>query len=221
MPQPWIVLLDFDGTITARDADFAIADAALGARGEQAYRDNAAAYERLEISVDEYFERYLDILRITPQRFAELSTVVELRPGVVDFVRWCQSQGLDLKIVSEGLDVYILPLLKHHGIDDVTISCNRALYDGEYYRVLPALDGEPCARCLTCKGYQVKRARAAGFRVALVGNGASDLCGAEHAERVLARDSLLQHCQNRDIACQGWQSFADVQSALQDLVAVV
>ncbi len=36
-PVPWLILVDFDGTITARDADFVIADAARGPAAARVY----------------------------------------------------------------------------------------------------------------------------------------------------------------------------------------
>jgi 2-hydroxy-3-keto-5-methylthiopentenyl-1-phosphate phosphatase len=61
----------------------------------------------------------------------------------------------------------------------------------------------------------VRRAQAAGFRVALVGNGSSDLCGARLADLVLARDILLEHCKREGIACAAWESFEDVRAVLE------
>jgi 2,3-diketo-5-methylthio-1-phosphopentane phosphatase len=211
----WYVFIDFDGTLTTRDADFTLADLVLGERGVDAYKDNAAAYERLELSLRQYFEHYLSLMNVPPQRFVELCQSIELRSDAESFVSWCRRQALEVRVVSEGLDIYIHPLLKRLGLTAKDVTCNRAIYDGATYSVVPALEAHSCARCLTCKGVLVKAAQERGFATVIVGNGASDLCGAKHAQLVFARDSLVSHCDDAGIAFYAWENFADVRRVLE------
>lgn len=134
-----------------------------------------------------------------------------LRPGFADLFAWCESQRIDLHVASEGLDIYIEPILAATGNTSLTLTCNVARWDGHQYLVSKAADGVSCARCLTCKGELTLRLQRAGRRVALVGNGASDLCAARHADLVLARDTLAQHCQRESIAYVEWSTFEQVR----------
>ena len=78
----------------------------------------------------------------------------------------------------------------------------------------PPADAGSCERCLSCKGVQVRRARAEGFRVAICGNGASDLCGAREADLVLARDILRAHCEREGIEHVPWEALREVRDAM-------
>jgi 2,3-diketo-5-methylthio-1-phosphopentane phosphatase len=215
-----LVLVDFDGTITARDADFVIADAARGPAAARAvYGPLAAAYEGLEISLAQYFEGYLSGLDLGAQEIARHIGAVPCRPGFPALVAWCRLRGWDLRVVSEGLDAYIRPMLEDLGAGDLDLSCNRLVEGPGGPRVLPPTDGEPCERCLNCKGAHVRHAHAAGQRVVMVGNGASDLCAARLADLVFARDTLAELCDREGLPYQPWSSFDDVIDGLPAAIA--
>lgn len=214
-PAPWLLLVDFDGTITARDADFVIADAARGPGAARAvYGPLAAAYEGLEISLAQYFEGYLAGLDLSAAELAQHVGVVPCRPGFRTLVAVCQARGWALWVVSEGLDAYIIPVLEALGVGGLPVSCNRLLEGPAGPRVLPPSDGQPCERCLNCKGAHVRRAHAAGQRVIMVGNGASDLCAARLADLVFARDTLATLCDAEGLPYVPWRSFDDVMEGL-------
>lgn len=211
----WRLLLDFDGTITLRDADFEIADALLPPGRERAYEPLARRYERLELSLVGYFEAYLPLLGVPPAAISRAAADVALRPGLPALLAACRELAIEVMVVSEGIDLYVHPILATAGLADVAVSCNRASLVGGGWQVRAAADGEPCARCLNCKGAHARRARAAGRRVAIVGNGASDLCGARVADLVVARDGLARHCDAEGIAYRPWATFDDVAAALR------
>jgi len=214
---PWRLLLDFDGTITLRDADFEIADALLPPGRERAYEPLAKRYERLELSLVGYFQAYLALLDVAPETIRRAAGRVALRPGFADLLATCRALALDVVVVSEGIDLYVHPILAAAGLGDAAVSCNVARRaDGAGWQVSPPPDGAPCERCLNCKGVHVRRAHAAGQRVAVVGNGASDLCGARAADLVVARDTLARHCDAEGIPYRPWTTFEDVAAALRD-----
>lgn len=211
----WLILVDFDGTITARDADFVIADAARGPDAARSvYGPLAAAYERLEISLAAYFEGYLAGLGLGAAEIAAHIGVVPCRPGFPALVAACEARGWELRVVSEGLDAYIRPMLVTLGVGHLALSCNRLVDVGDGPRVLPPVDGEPCQRCLNCKGAHVRRAHAAGQRVVMVGNGASDLCAAHEADLVFARDTLATLCDAEVVPYVVWEDFDTVLAGL-------
>jgi 2-hydroxy-3-keto-5-methylthiopentenyl-1-phosphate phosphatase len=211
----WLVLVDFDGTITARDADFVIADAARGAAAARAvYEPLALAYEGLEISLTQYFEGYLAGLGLSAAEIARHVGAVPCRPGFLALVATCEARGWALRVVSEGLDAYIRPMLESMGAGELELSCNRLLEGPDGPRVLSPLDGESCERCSNCKGAHVRRAHAAGQRVVMVGNGASDLCAARLADLVFARDTLATLCDAEALPYLSWDGFPDVLAGL-------
>jgi 2-hydroxy-3-keto-5-methylthiopentenyl-1-phosphate phosphatase len=82
------------------------------------------------------------------------------------------------------------------------------------WRELPECDlcGEPCKR------HDVARLRDAhagsGELVVFVGDGFSDRCGAETADRIFARDSLAGYLDGQDVGYERWDDFHDIIEAL-------
>lgn len=209
-PTSPLVLLDFDGTLTLRDVDFQIAEALLPPGRRSAYEPIAAAYESLEIGLQEYFRRLLALVGRPASEWARAAEGLPLRAGAVELVRRCRAAGLRVRVVSEGLDAYIVPILEAHGLGDLELACNRLVAHATGATVLPAAGGRPCARCLSCKGHVVQRAQGEGAAVAVVGDGASDLCAARGADRVYARGGLVRHCADQGIPCLPWTELSGV-----------
>jgi 2-hydroxy-3-keto-5-methylthiopentenyl-1-phosphate phosphatase len=136
---------------------------------------------------------------------------------MVELVSRLVRKDIPVIIASEGLDVYIRPLLGKAGLSAVSLVCNRIEMADALPVIAPALaaDVDPCARCLSCKGALARqlKQRTPGMRIALVGNGASDLCGAREADAVFARDSLARHCSEEKIPYVPWSSARDITSA--------
>ena len=212
----WLVLVDFDGTLTARDADLVIADQVLAGDPGRAAALAALvdAYERTELGARAYLEGYLALLGLSAEELTARAARVPTRPGAHELFAACARAGARALVLSEGLDLWVRPALAAAGLGDLPVSCNRARPRGAAWSVLPAEDGEPCARCLSCKAPHVRRAHASGLRVALVGNGASDLCAARVADRVFACGGLRGHCEREGLAHTPWTELTEVAAAL-------
>ncbi len=210
IPKP-VLLVDFDGTISCRDSELHVAGLILGEAGHSELSQLVEAYEHLEIGIKDYYRSYFRLMELSPAQWRQLAATVPLRDGFCDFVALCHRHGVELRILSEGLDLFILPLLEQLGLGALALSCNRVVWNGAGPVVLPALDAEPCSRCLNCKGAHARRHRFEGRRVGLVGNGASDLCAAREADLVFARDHLARLCQEKGIPFILWKQFSDIR----------
>lgn len=210
----WALLLDFDGTVTFEDTDAVVAERTLPAERLATFSRLIRSYEALEIGLVAYFEQYLELVALPPEELQELAAEVPARPGAAELVRFCNNAGIEVRIVSEGIDLLVEPAAKAAGLAAVPISCNRARREDGRWRLEPAAGAEPCPRCLSCKGALVRRLRAEGQRVVVVGDGASDLCGAREADLVLGRGSLAKHCQRESIPHHLWETFDDVRRTL-------
>ena len=115
-----------------------------------------------------------------------------LRPGFERFIAACRDAGVPFVLCSAGLDVYIHPVLgrlapalRAH----VQVRCNEARCSSEGLVVAFHGDGAHggCGSCGFCKATVVEELRARGHRVAFVGDGSADRCGARAADAVFAR----------------------------------
>ncbi len=211
MNSQWTVLVDFDGTLTAVDADIHIAQALLSPPRYEALAALFHAYEAVEIGITEYFDAFLSWVDLDSAAFGAALREVPIRRDIVSLVTAAASR-VNVVIASEGLDVYIHPMLETLGLKDVPLVCNRVRIEDGRPVITPDPSAAPCDRCLSCKGSLVQTLRECrpNARIALIGNGASDLCAAKEADVVFARDSLKRGCDKRGIPYVEWSEANDI-----------
>jgi 2,3-diketo-5-methylthio-1-phosphopentane phosphatase len=123
---------------------------------------------------------------------------------------------IDVKIVSDGLDLCITAILEKYGLD-VEFYVNRLVF-GENGRV--GVDFPPpsaaCGRCGNCKRSLIDRFRPGYERIVYVGDGHSDICAAGLADEIFAKGILYEKCQDNGTPCRLWDDFGDVRRGLEE-----
>jgi 2-hydroxy-3-keto-5-methylthiopentenyl-1-phosphate phosphatase len=217
MPSDWLLILDFDGTVTTEDIALQVLRA-YAAPGWEAYDGE---YEAGRITLAECVHRQFGMIRAsrqTIQRFARERAVV--RPGLRDLLDWCRLSGVGLQILSAGLDVYIEAVLEREGLTDSfdAVHCIRTDFACESLRCQVPDLGAPGPEDADYKQTHVARLRAAGWRVAYAGDGSTDRGAAAVADRVFARASLLRFCRESGIASVPFETFHEIHENLRGLV---
>ncbi len=207
---PPLLLIDFDGTITCRDSEVYVAQQILDESGQLRLADLVEEYEHLEITLEKYYERYFSLMDLPENHWHDLAEKVPIREDFSHFISRCSEKKVEMKILSEGLDLFIEPLLHRMAVRDLPYSCNRIVWEGNRPTLLPAVDAVACERCLNCKGAHARRFRSQGRKVGLIGNGASDLCAAREVDVVFARDHLARLCRKERIPFYPWDHFRDI-----------
>ncbi len=208
-------LCDFDGTVAPADIGKALVE--RFSTGDPGRRHalledwRAGAIGHRELTVAE-----CDDVRVTRDQAIAFTRGFGLDPHFAAFARGALERGDRVLIVSEGFDFYIEDQLGRAGLGDLPWAANRARFEGDRmiptfpHGAGPAEGGAGCGRCGNCKAQHVRRARAEGDLVILVGDGFSDRCAAEIADTVLARAGLLDWCRARGLDARAFDDFGDV-----------
>jgi HAD superfamily phosphoserine phosphatase-like hydrolase len=206
-PPTTALVLDFDGTVTEDD----MLDRVCWEFGDQAvYAEVDAALERGEIRLVDDIDRKLATVH-APLRVvvAWVRAESRVRPGFPELVRFAKARGWRAAIVTSSFHELIEPVLGDIA-GQVELVANR-LEDGWRAQFH---DLEPCATCgEPCKRGAV--ARLGAETVVYVGDGFSDRCVAEVADRVFARDGLARWLDEREIAYERFDDLRDVLDALE------
>ena len=207
-----LILCDFDGTITIKDMGYVLLN--RFSRGDWEAIDRAFCAGK--IGSREAYSRIAQIVTGTEKdilRFIQDHS--EIDPHFVSFYRHCKALGIDVKIVSDGLDFYIRTLLAIHNLSEIPYYANaaRCLEEDGLDISFPYFN-EECGLCGTCKRRLVQLHQKEYHTVFFVGNGVSDRCAAREADTVFAKDSLYTYCIDQDIPCRFFESFQDI---LRDL----
>lgn len=154
-----------------------------------------------EITLAAYQEiAFADMGTDREQQIAYLTESAALRPGFADLARYCAAEGIELAIVSHGLDFYIDALLGAAGAKDVPFfAVETGGSDGRptfaYNYADPACAWYPGnCKCSVLESYRQRHQQ-----VIYAGDGMSDTCPARRADYVFARDRLLAFCRAENI----------------------
>lgn len=196
------MIVDWDGTATVHDTLIL----ALREFGDwQVYLDAAAALRRGEITLHEEIRRDAASIR-TPLEEVQAWLVehLELRPGFHELAETYRPT-----IVSSNFRQLIEPILAREGVD-LEVRANHVEWHPDGWRAT-FRNGDACGTC----GEPCKRADiAAAGGVVYVGDGYSDRCAAQAADRVFARAGLARYLDERGVAYEPFDDLHDVVGAL-------
>jgi 2,3-diketo-5-methylthio-1-phosphopentane phosphatase len=215
------IFVDFDGTITKRD----VGNAFFREFGGPLCDAIVDEYKGGMISAHECFRR--EGAAIGTLHMQDAATFLKHQPideGFKQLVAFCEKRGIEITIVSDGLDFYIKEILAANGIDTVQFFANvlelQALGRGDEYALtlrFPYSDAE-CTRCACCKRNIMLSHAGDDDVIVFIGEGYSDMCPAQYADIVFAKDELQAFCQRENISYFLYESFTDVVNRLQQLL---
>ncbi len=207
-----LILCDFDGTVSVRDTGYVLVNQFTSGNWEGIDRD----FRDGKIGSREAYSRIAKILKgdeSTVLRFVQEHSDID--PSFPAFYQYCREKGIDIKIVSDGLDFYIKKILEIHHLSKIPFYANCTHFrEGEGIDVSFPHSDEECGLCGTCKKKLVQIHRKEYDSIFFIGNGLSDRCAAQEADFVFAKDSLYPYCIKKDITCH---FFKDFQEILNDL----
>jgi 2-hydroxy-3-keto-5-methylthiopentenyl-1-phosphate phosphatase len=208
---PYLILSDFDGTITREDLTNAIWDAHV----PYDWRAVLTPLSREGVLTPlEMIARGYDAVAQPPEALlAQVLPLAHLRDGFAAFVSDCGARGWPFEVLSHGLDFYIRPLLP----PDVALTAFEGRFaDGRWSVDLPP--GMTVPRDVDFKAHVVasRRARHPGHTTVYVGDGRLDFPAARTCARVfaVADSTLARLCAEHQISFTAFERFDEITAAL-------
>lgn len=231
-PSQDFVLVDFDGTLAAADVGNLFFQRFT--RDQEAWLRWIDLWKQGRLSARECLARESELARVSRDQALAFVDEFDLVPEAAAFLSLARARGHHVVVASDGLDFYVDRLLARAGVE-VERSANRLLFfDDATVAPVYASSGpevtcgrrvarprsdapEGCGACGNCKGAILGQARSSMRfrRLLLVGDGLSDRCAARVADRVYAKDDLLEFCRARGIAARPFATLDDVARAEQ------
>lgn len=213
----WTILCDFDGTVSLEDTTDTLLER-FGRDGWQALEDDWRAGR---IGSRDCMAGQVALLEMDR---AELDAHLDTRhvdPAFAEFVRLAQARGIQLEILSDGLDYAIHRILTRHGLDWLPVTANALQSSGarEWRLSFPHASAKCSVASGTCKCARAGDAQATRKKVLMIGDGASDFCVAATCDFVFAKDKLVAHCIGRNIPHVAIAGFADAVALLPALIS--
>jgi len=202
---------DFDGTLTQGDVSFLILDRYAEGDWRAVFRE----YQEGRIPVGDFNNRAFAMVK---QDRATLERLVReearLRPGLHELVQYCESNGIAMAVVSNGLDFYIKTLLGHNGFGHIKIAAARTVFtayglDARYF----GHDGQELLA--EFKASYTRKFIDEGYRVFYAGNGPSDIPASRLSAHTFATESLLDYYRREKLVHTPFTDLKDIVAGLK------
>jgi 2-hydroxy-3-keto-5-methylthiopentenyl-1-phosphate phosphatase len=217
-----VILCDFDDTAADRNVATLLFDAfpkgPLAATSPR-WRELHQQYLNAEITLAEYQENAFAGLQATrDEQAAYVQANANLRPGFRDLAGYCALNGIELAIVSHGLDYYVRALLEKEDLGHIPAFAVETgiSVTGEETYTYRYTDSECPWAPGNCKCYLLTEYKERGHQVIYVGDGLSDTCPASKADFVFAREGLLSFCQAQGIPHRELTDFNAILDYLEE-----
>jgi 2-hydroxy-3-keto-5-methylthiopentenyl-1-phosphate phosphatase len=217
-----MLFLDFDGTITERDAT----DAILEAFANPTWLDVERAWLSGSIGSRECMRAQIDLVSASPPQVDALLDGIGLDPGFPMLLDASAALGVPLHIVSDGFDYCIRRILGRPDrrlsdrlAESQIVSSGLEPVRSDRWRATFSHPPDPCVHgCATCKPAIIERLRAGASLVVFVGDGMSDRHAAACADVVFAKDKLAGYCDDASIPYTPFDTLADVAGGVAQLM---
>ena len=217
------VFLDFDGTITTRDAT----DAILEAYADPEWLRIEEAWKTGRIGSRECLTAQMRLVKATASELERLLDGIEIDAGFTALVELCFGSRVPVHIISDGFDYCIDRILRRPSLNlarhltAIRIVSTRLHNEGTAWRVgFGSLDGGCVHGCATCKPAAMAMLNTGGGAAIFVGDGLSDKYAAVAADLVFAKNQLAAYCDERSIAYTPFDNLATIARQLEPLFRV-
>ena len=200
------LVVDFDGTITEHD----LLDTIAQTFGDpDVYRDVEDGLHVGRLSLRDVITReFRPVRRPLADVLAWELENIRIRPGFRELVQLANERGWRFVVVSSGFRELIEPILAREGVD-VELHANGVEARQDGWRVLWNYDDD-CGSCGESCKRAVAEALAGESELVYIGDGYSDRCAAELADRVFARRGLAAYLDEHDVPYEPFEDFFDV-----------
>lgn len=215
-----VIFCDFDGTVTNNDNIIAIMKK-FNPPGWEPIKDDILSQR---VSIKEGVAKMFSLLPSTKKDdiIRYVLEQAEIRDGFAEFVAYAKEQNIPLYIVSGGIDFFVLPLLEPFG-PFAGVYCNEADFSGETIQInFPhGCDGDCTSQgCGCCKPSIIRKLLEGGSKSIVIGDSITDLEAAKRADLVIARDFLIEKCDELGLPYEPFENFRDVTSIIDARLGV-
>jgi len=203
--------IDFDGTISQED----ICGAMVTKFAKEGWEQINLQWEAGTLSTEECAGLTLDLMDVEPEQLEAFFAKMDIDNSFIDFVIWAEHENYPISILSDGYDNYIEKILTRYGLE-VPYYANHLEYE-QGWRIKCLHRHKDCQKCGVCKKELMQELIQPGYISIYIGDGYSDICPAEYADIVFAKDSLVGLCREKGIPFHQYNDFNDIRTKIQEL----
>ncbi len=197
-----ILFLDFDGTITQRDA----VDAILEVYADPKWLALEAEWRAGRMGSRDCLRAQMGLVRATRQQLDSLLDEIDIDEGLTSLLELCAIHDIPTHIISDGFDYCVRRILSranrrvHALLRGARVCASRLEARGGQWRTGFPFFHQTCAHgCATCKPAVMRLLNPANVPAIFVGDGLSDQYAVESADLVFAKNGLATYCAENSV----------------------
>jgi len=183
------LFIDFDGTIATVDVGNRFFTTFCGGKNHELVE----RWIRREVTSIECLKGEAALITASRSELVDFSHQFEIDDGFHRIHEICNEYEIPIRIVSDGLNIYIEEIMKKYGYADIPVYANEAVFENGRVDVrFPHIDYS-CGHCGNCKGGAIHTLLSPGNESIFVGDGYSDLCAIGEADYLFAKGDLADY----------------------------
>ena len=215
-----MLFLDFDGTITRRDA----VDVILETYADPQWLAFEADWRAGRIGSRDCLQAQMSLVRATRSQLDTLLDSIEVDYGLINLFATCAAENIPAHIISDGFDYCVNRILGRalNGQRSYikSVCASRLEISAHPWRTEFPYFHQSCAHgCATCKPAVMRLLNPGNAATIFVGDGLSDRYAVESADLVFAKNELAGYCRANSIAHTEYTDLNDVAAQLKRNVA--
>jgi len=221
-PQTPILFLDFDGTISRRDA----VDAILETYADPKWLTFEAEWCAGLIGSRDCLRAQMSLVRASRKQIDALLDEIGIDEDLVPLLEMCARQEIPAHIVSDGFDYCIRRILSGASkrvaalLRGGRICASHLESRGHLWRTEFPFFHQTCGHgCATCKPAVMRLLNKTNAPAIFVGDGLSDRYAIECADLVFAKDGLAEYCTEQSIEHTPYQHLGNVTAHINRWLA--
>jgi 2-hydroxy-3-keto-5-methylthiopentenyl-1-phosphate phosphatase len=214
-----VLFLDFDGTVTGRDA----VDAILEAYADPRWLAVEEQWRAGRIGSRSCLRAQMALVEASRAELDALLDSIEVDEGFALLLDTCAAGGVPVRIISDGFDYCIRRILSRPSLrlgarlEGVRVFSSHLEPEGRRWRTDFPHSRDGCEHgCATCKASVMAALSRGRCPSVFVGDGLSDRHAAAAADLVFAKGTLAAHCRERGIEHVTYGGLADVAFCIDD-----
>lgn len=202
------IYCDFDGTISKDDS----VNKFLSLYADEKWLEVESLWQEQKMSSKECLEKQVALLpKMDQKTFNDYVNAIEIDDYFVEFYEYLKNKNIELVILSDGFDLFIKRTLEKYGLSGIKYYANKLFYKDNKFSI-SFNNYNPNCKILSgsCKCSKVK-----DKNFYYIGDGLSDMCIAQKAQKLFAKNNLKKYCEDNAIKHIPFSSFEDILDDLQ------
>ena len=203
-----LIICDFDGTITKIDT----LDMFMDKYAKPEWRILEDEWLAGRMGSKECIRKEFDLIEnMTEEELDAFFETVELDDYFKEFYETTTAKGARVAIVSDGFDLFIDRILARYGLEKIEVYTNRLKFNnGEFIMEFPNISQKCKKASGTCKCKIVEMLKKDYEKTIYIGDGLSDCCACDKADKIYAKKRLLKYCRENNLNYAEFDTFKDV-----------